>query len=153
VVLFIPGDQFLAAALNEQPNLLEEAIRQGIVLATPSSFVALLKTVAYGWRQVALARNAEEIRDLGEDLYKRAAVFAAHMARLGKSLGSSVEAYNSAVGSLERQLLPGARKFAELGISIDRQIEVVEPVERLVRPVAEQAAGSESTGGNDGDAS
>jgi DNA recombination protein RmuC len=153
VVLFIPGDQFLAAALNEQPNLLEEAIRQGIVLATPSSFVALLKTVAYGWRQVALAKNAEEIRDLGEDLYRRAAVFAAHMARVGKSLGSSVEAYNSAVGSLERQLLPGARKFAELGISVDRQIEVLEPIERLVRPVVEQAAGTESAEGIDGDAS
>lgn len=140
VVLFIPGDQFLSAALNEQPNLLEEAIRLGVVLATPSSFVALLKTVAYGWRQLALAKNAAEIRDLGEDLYKRAATFAAHMAKLGRSLGGSVEAYNSAVGSLERQLLPGARKFSELGISTDREIEVLEPVERLVRPTADAMA-------------
>jgi DNA recombination protein RmuC len=149
VVLFIPGDQFLSAALNEQPGLLEEALRQGIMIATPSSFVALLKTVAYGWRQLSLAKNAAEIRDLGEELYKRASVFAAHMVKLGRSLGMSVEAYNSAVGSLERQLLPGARKFSELGISTDRQIEVVEPVERLVRPMA-----SDGTPGNgDADAS
>jgi DNA recombination protein RmuC len=152
VVLFIPGDQFLTAALNEQPALLEDAFRQGIMLATPSSFVALLKVVAYGWRQLALAKNAEEIRDLGEDLYKRAAVFAGHMAKLGRSLGTSVEAFNSAVGSLERQLLPGARKFGELGISADRQIEVVEPVERLVRPVTEPAPGAEPAG-DDSDAS
>jgi DNA recombination protein RmuC len=153
VVLFIPGDQFLTAALNEQPTLLEDAFRQGVMLATPSSFVALLKVVAYGWRQLALAKNAEEIRDLGEDLYKRAAVFAGHMAKLGRSLGMSVEAFNSAVGSLERQLLPGARKFGELGINADRQIEVVEPVERLVRPVAEPAPGAETAEGGGGDAS
>jgi DNA recombination protein RmuC len=153
VVLFIPGDQFLTAALNEQPTLLEDAFRQGVMLATPSSFVALLKVVAYGWRQLALAKNAEEIRDLGEDLYKRAAVFAGHMAKLGRSLGMSVEAFNSAVGSLERQLLPGARKFGELGINADRQIEVVEPVERLVRPVAEPVPGAETTEGGSSDAS
>ncbi|HZF17442.1 MAG TPA: DNA recombination protein RmuC [Steroidobacteraceae bacterium] len=147
VVLFIPGDQFLTAAMNEQPNLLEDAFRQGIMLATPSSFVALLKVVAYGWRQLALAKNAAQIRDLGEDLYKRAQVFASHMARLGRNIGTSVEAFNSAVGSLERQLLPGARKFGELGINADKAIETVEPVERLVRPV------TQIPGGSDGDAS
>jgi DNA recombination protein RmuC len=150
VVLFIPGDQFLAAALNEQPSLLEDAFRLGVMLATPSSLVALLKVVAYGWRQVALAKNAIEIRDLGEDLYKRAQVFSSHMAKLGKSLGASVETFNAAVGSLERQLLPGARKFGELGIHSDKPIEVVEPVERLVRDVT--SAGPPD-GGNEGDAS
>lgn len=149
VVLFIPGDQFLAAALNEQPSLLEDAFRQGIMLATPSSLVALLKVVAYGWRQVALAKNAEEIRDLGEDLYKRAQVFSSHMSKLGKSLGASVETFNAAVGSLERQLLPGARKFGELGIHADKAIDTVEPVERLVRDVAATGQGD---GGGDGDA-
>jgi len=148
VVLFIPGDQFLAAALNEQPGLLEEAIRQGVVLVTPSSFVALLKTVAYGWRQLALAQNADAIRQLGEDLYKRAATFTAHMARLGRSLGTSVDAFNSAVGSLERQVLPGARKFTELGVSVDREIETLEPVERLVRG----GAAEEPAATSDGDA-
>lgn len=133
VILFIPGDQFLSAALAELPNLLEDAIRQDVIIATPSSFIALLKTVAYGWRQTALAQNAETIRTLAEDLYKRLAVFTAHLGKLGRSLGSSVDSFNSAVGSLERQVLPGARKFTELGVRPDREIEVIEPVDRLAR--------------------
>jgi len=133
VVLFIPGDQFLSAALAEIPTLLEDGIRQDVIIATPSSFVALLKTVAYGWRQTALAQNAETIRTLAEDLYKRLAVFSSHLGRLGRSLGTSVDAFNSAVGSLERQVLPGARKFTELGVRPDRELEVLDPVDKLVR--------------------
>lgn len=133
VILFIPGDQFLSAALAELPNLLEDAIRQNVIIATPSSFVALLKTVAYGWRQTALAQNAETIRTLAEDLYKRLAVFTAHLSRLGRNLGLGVDAFNSAVGSLERQVLPGARKFTELGVRPEREIESVEPVDKLAR--------------------
>jgi DNA recombination protein RmuC len=133
VVLFIPGDQFLSAALTEMPGLLEDAIRQNVVLATPSSLLALLKAVAYGWRQTALARNAKRIRQLGEDLHRRLVTFAAHLTRLGRSLGGSVDAYNAAVGSLERQVLSGARKFTELGISADRPIEPLEPIDRLAR--------------------
>lgn len=133
VILFIPGDQFLSGALTELPNLLEDAIRQDVILATPTSFVALLKTVAYGWRQTALAQNAETIRTLAEDLYKRLAIFNSHLGKLGRSLGNSVDAFNSAVGSLERQVLPGARKFTELGVRPDREMEVVEPVEKLTR--------------------
>ncbi|HEX2494921.1 MAG TPA: DNA recombination protein RmuC, partial [Steroidobacter sp.] len=116
VILFIPGDQFLSAALSEAPNLLEDAIRQDVIIATPTSFVALLKAVAYGWRQTALAQNAETIRTLAEDLYKRLAVFGSHLNKLGRALSGSVDSYNSAVGSLERQVLPGARKFTELGV-------------------------------------
>jgi DNA recombination protein RmuC len=133
VILFIPGDQFLSAALAEIPALLEDAIRQNVIIATPTSFVALLKAVAYGWRQTALAQNAETIRSLAEDLYKRLGVFAAHLNKLGRNLGSSVDAFNSAVGSLERQVLPGARKFTELGVRPDREIEVLEPIEKLAR--------------------
>ena len=133
VILFIPGDQFLSAALAEQPNLLEDAIRQDVIIATPSSFVALLKTVAYGWRQMALAQNAETIRTLAEDLYKRLAVFTGHLSRLGRNLGLSVDAFNSAVGSLERQVLPGARKFTELGVRPEKEIEPVEPIDKLAR--------------------
>ncbi|HWK73108.1 MAG TPA: DNA recombination protein RmuC [Povalibacter sp.] len=133
VILFIPGDQFLSAALAELPNLIEDAIRQDVIIATPSSFVALLKTVAYGWRQTALAQNAETIRTLAQDLYKRLAVFTGHLGRLGRSLNSSVDAFNAAVGSLERQVLPGARKFTELGVRPDREIEVIEPLDRLAR--------------------
>ena len=133
VILFIPGDQFLSAALAETPNLLEDAIRQDVIIATPSSFVALLKAVAYGWRQMALAQNAETIRTLAEDLYKRLAVFASHLTKMGRNLGTTVDAFNSAVGSLERQVLPGARKFTELGVRPDREIEQVDPVDRLTR--------------------
>ena len=133
VILFIPGDQFLSAALAELPNLLEDAIRQNVIIATPSSFVALLKTVAYGWRQTALAQNAETIRTLAEDLYKRLVVFTGHLSRLGRNLGLGVDAFNSAVGSLERQVLPGARKFTELGVRPEREIESVEPVDKLAR--------------------
>jgi DNA recombination protein RmuC len=133
VILFVPGDQFLSAALAEQPNLLEDAIRQNVIIATPSSFVALLKTVAYGWRQTALAQNAETIRTLAEDLYKRLAVFTGHLSRLGRNLGLSVDAFNSAVGSLERQVLPGARKFTELGVRPEKELESVDPIDKLAR--------------------
>lgn len=133
VILFIPGDQFLSAALAESPTLLEDAIRQDVIIATPSSFVALLKAVAYGWRQTALAHNAETIRTLAEDLYKRLAVFASHLGRLGRNLTSTIDAFNSAVGSLERQVLPGARKFTELGVRPEREIESLEPVDKLTR--------------------
>ena len=145
VILFIPGDQFLSAALAEIPTLLEDAIRQDVIIATPSSFVALLKAVAYGWRQTALAQNAETIRTLAEDLYKRLAVFSGHLIRLGRSLGSSVDCFNSAVGSLERQVLPGARKFTELGVRPEREIETLDPIDRLARepqtaPAAQDAS-------------
>ncbi len=133
VVLFIPGDQFLTAAIGEIPTLLEDAIRQHVIIATPSSFVALLKAVAYGWRQNALAENAAHIQELAEDLYKRLAKFTEHLGKVGRSLGQSVDAYNSAVGSLERQVLPGARKFTELGLRPEREIEEIAPIEKLAR--------------------
>jgi DNA recombination protein RmuC len=133
VVLFIPGDPFLSAALDEVPSLLEDAIRRHVIIVTPSSFVALLKAVAYGWRQNALAANAAQIRELAEDLYRRLARFGDHLGRLGKSLGASIDAYNKAVGSLERQVLPGARRFTELGLRPEREIEEISPIEKLPR--------------------
>ncbi len=137
VILFIPGDQFLSAALNEEPDLIETALSQHIILATPTSFVALLKAVAYGWRQLALADNAEEIRGLAEDLYGRLATFVGHLNKVGKQLSSSVENYNRAMGSLERKVLPGARKFVELGIHPKKEIEPVEQLEALTRTMIE----------------
>jgi DNA recombination protein RmuC len=139
VILFIPGDQFLSAALDQDPELIESALSQRIILATPSSFVALLKAVAYGWRQLALAENAEEIRRLAEDLYGRLSVFVSHLNKVGRQLGSSVESYNRAVGSLERKVLPGARKFTELGIHPKRELETVEPLESLPRTIIEES--------------
>jgi len=137
VILFIPGDQFLSAALNEEPDLIEYALSRQIILATPTSFVALLKAVAYGWRQLALADNAREIRILAEDLYGRLATFVTHMNRVGRQLASSVENYNKAVGSLERSVLPGARKFTELGVHAKKEIEKLESLEPVPRTMIE----------------
>ena len=148
VILFIPGDQFLSAALNEDPDLIEYALSQQIILATPTSFVALLKAVAYGWRQLALADNAEEIRRLAEDLYGRLNAFVGHMNKVGKQLASSVENYNRAVGSLERKVLPGARKFVELGIRPKKEIEQVEPLESLPRTMVESGKDSDDDTGD-----
>jgi len=139
VILFIPGDQFLSAALNEDPDLIESALAQQIILATPTSFVALLKAVAYGWRQLALADNAQEIRKLAEDLYGRLATFVSHMNKVGRQLASSVESYNRAVGSLERKVLPGARKFVELGIHTKKKIEKVDTLDPVPRTMIESA--------------
>jgi DNA recombination protein RmuC len=152
VVLFLPGDQFLSAALQENPDLIDESLSQNVMLATPTSLVALLKAVAYGWKQTALAENAEEVRRLGEDLYKRLAVFGEHLARLGKALGGGVDAFNKAVGSLEQQVLPAARRFPELGLRVNRVLEPLEPVEALTRtPRVGGAASSESTDGTAAD--
>jgi len=133
VVLFLPGDQFLTAALHENQGLIDESLRQNVMLATPTSLVALLKAVAYGWKQTVLADNAAEIRRLGEDLYKRLAVFGEHLGKLGKALGSSVDSFNKAVGSLEHQILPAARRFPELGLRVQRELEIMEPVDALAR--------------------
>ncbi|HWW30787.1 MAG TPA: DNA recombination protein RmuC [Steroidobacteraceae bacterium] len=133
VVLFLPGDQFLAAALQENPGLIDDSMRQNVMLATPTSLVALLKAVSYGWKQTVLAENAAEVRRLGEELYKRLAVFGEHLGKLGKSLGSSVESYNRAVGSLEQSVLPAARRFPELGLRVSREIDPIEPVADLAR--------------------
>ena len=137
VILFIPGDQFLSAALNEEPDLIEYALSQQIILATPTSFVALLKAVAYGWRQLALADNAKEIRVLAEDLYARLATYVSHMNKVGRQLASSVENYNKAVGSLERSVLPGARKFVELGVHPKKEVEKLESIEAVPRTMIE----------------
>lgn len=145
VILFIPGDQFLSAALNEEPDLIEYALSKHIILATPTSLVALLKAVAYGWRQLALADNAQEIRVLAEDLYGRLATFVGHMNRMGRQLANSVETYNKAVGSLERSVLPGARKFTELGVHAKKDLEKLESLEPVPRTMIENAADEDET--------
>ncbi len=132
-VLFLPGDQFLSAALAERPELLENALAQSVIIATPSTLVALLKAVAYGWRQSAVAQNAAQIRDLGQELYRRLGTFNAHLGRMGQRLSGAVEAYNAAVGSLERQVMPQARRFHELGVTGDAPAPALEPIGQLVR--------------------
>ncbi len=148
VVLFLPGDQFLSAALAENPDLIDESLRQNVMLATPTSLVALLKTVALGWKQAALAENAAEIRKLGEDMYKRLGVFADHLTKLGRSLGASVDSFNKAVGSLEQQVMPAARRFPGLGLRVNRELELIEPIETLTR--VPRVAGPHETRSDDG---
>ncbi|MEM6575061.1 MAG: DNA recombination protein RmuC [Pseudomonadota bacterium] len=132
-VLFIPGEQFLAVALERDGQLLEEALRQRVILATPTSLVALLRAIAFSWRQVAMIENAGEIRRLAETFQKRVGIFSEHVAKLGKALGSSVDHYNRSVGSLERQVLPSARRLTELGVEERREIQVPAAVESPVR--------------------
>ena len=138
VVLFIPGEQFLSAALEIDSTLLEDSMSQNIILATPTNFIALLKAVSYGWKQQALAENAIEIRELGESLYKRLVTFTAHLEKLGKSLNSSVEHFNSSVGSLERNVMPSGRKFVEMGIRAKTDLVELQPIEKQVREVQDQ---------------
>lgn len=135
VVLFIPGDQFLSAALDVDHTLIEDALSQNVILATPTSFVALLRAIAYGWRQEVLAENAEVIREVGQDLYGRLATFAEHLSRLGRSLDSSVSAYNKAISSYDSRILPGAKKFTELGVAARKEPPRLDPIERSARHV------------------
>jgi DNA recombination protein RmuC len=117
VVLFVPADPFLDVALQRDPTLLEHAFTRNIVLATPATLIALLRTVAYAWRQEALARNAVAVHTLARELYGRMSTLGEHVSKLGGSLSGAVTAYNRAVGSLEARVLVSARKLADLGVS------------------------------------
>ncbi|MDX2186791.1 MAG: DNA recombination protein RmuC [Opitutaceae bacterium] len=115
VVLFLPGDHLLTAALQGDPTLLDRAVSKKVLLATPTTLIALLKAASYGWRQEAVSANAEEVSRLGRELYDRLATFADHLERVGKGLEAAMKGYNSAVGSFESSVLPSGRRFAELG--------------------------------------
>jgi DNA recombination protein RmuC len=147
VILFIPGDQFLSAALAQRPMLLDDALRQNVILATPTSLVALLKAVAYGWQQTALAENAAEIRGLAVQLYERLNTFTSHLAGVGKALGDSVRAFNSSVGSLERMVLPSARRFTDLGVQPRQRLSPLKDVEETPRDAASAADDNADTVG------
>ena len=140
-VLFLPGDQFLSGALAKRPDLLDNALRTGVIVATPSTLIALLKAVAHGWRQATVAQNAAQIRDLGQELHRRLGNFLGHFSRAGRQLGGAVDAYNSAVGSLERQVLPGARRFSQLGAATGEPLTGPESIEQPVRslPCSDEA--------------
>jgi DNA recombination protein RmuC len=129
VILFIPGDQFLAAALTVQPQLIEEALADSVVLASPATLMAVLKCVAYCWRQNQVTVNARQIQALGGELHSRLATFLAHLAKVGQRLGGAVEAYNAAAGSLQRQVVPQARRLRDLGATAEAPLAAPEDVD------------------------
>lgn len=138
VVLFVPGENFLAAAAERDPNLFEDALASKVIITTPSTMVALAKSVAYGWRQEQSAKNAQEIADLGRELYRRMAVMADHLGKVGDAIGQSVTRYNALLGSVESRVMPQARKFKELGAG-DAGIDIaaaapIETAPRLPAP-------------------
>ncbi len=143
VVCFVPADAFLDAALREDPALLEHAFERDVVLATPSTLVALLRTIAYSWRQHSLAANADAVLQLGRDLYRRLATMGDHVDRLGRSLGTAVAAYNDTVGSLEHRVLSTARQMNDLGLMPPSSR--LDPAARLHEAVPRQLSVSELT--------
>ncbi len=136
VVLFLPGDQLLSAALHGDPSLLERAVSKKVLLATPTTLIALLKAAAYGWRQEALSENAAEVSRCGRELYDRVSVFTDHLEKVGKGLEGALKGYNAAVGSLESSVLPSARRMAELGAKGTKTLGAPAGVETGVRELS-----------------
>jgi DNA recombination protein RmuC len=140
VVLFLPGEAFFSAAMEHDPTLLEEGINRNVILATPTTLIALLKAVYYGWKQEAIAADARKISDLGRELYERTATMTDHLGKLGGSLDNAVEAFNRTIGSFESRVLPSARRLRELGVAGQKEIREILKVEdrpRSVEPAPE----------------
>ncbi len=135
VVMFLPDETFLRAALEQDPSLVELAVANNVIPASPTNLIGLLRAVHYGWQQETIAESAREVSDLGRELYKRLSTMGAHFARMGKSLDGAVKAYNETVGSLERQVLVQARRFERHGISGIEPPEL-QPIERQTRALA-----------------
>jgi DNA recombination protein RmuC len=136
VVMFLPGETFFSAALEQDPGLIEQGVAQRVIPSSPTTLIALLKAVAYGWNQAKLARSAHEISTLGKDLHDRLRSLAGHLEAVGKGLDRAVECYNKAVGTLESRVMVSARKFAELGAPVTEEIPDIEPIETTTRTLS-----------------
>ncbi|HTT77830.1 MAG TPA: DNA recombination protein RmuC [Candidatus Binataceae bacterium] len=136
VVLFLPGEMFFSAALQEDPALIEDAASRKVILATPTTLIALLKAVAYGWRQEQLAENAGRISELGRQLHERLATMTDHFGKVGRSLHNAVDDFNRAVGSFEGRVLPAARRFRELAVGGKQEISILEPIDGVPRDLS-----------------
>ena len=136
VVMFLPGETFFSAALEQDTGLIEHGVLNRVIPASPTTLIALLKAINYGWNQEKLARNAQQISDLGKELHERLRKLAGHITAVGTNLDRAVEAYNQAVGSLENRVMVSARKFAELGASVAEDIPDLEPIETTARALS-----------------
>jgi len=141
VLLFLPGETFYSAALEIDPKLIEDGVDQGVIIATPTTLIALLKAVSYGWRQEQMATNAHEVSKLGKDLYDRLRTFTGYFADIGRGLDRALDSYNKGVGSLEARVLVTARKFKERGAIAGEEIDVLEPIDKLARPLSMDEGG------------
>jgi DNA recombination protein RmuC len=136
VLLFLPGESFYSAALEQDPKLIEDGINQKVIIATPTTLIALLKAISYGWQQEQRAANADEVGKLGKELYDRLRIFLTHFSDIGKNLDRALESYNKGVGSLEARVLVTARKFKERNAITGEEIESLEPIDKLARPLS-----------------
>ena len=136
VVMFLPGETFFSAALEQDSSLIEQGVLSRVIPASPTTLIALLKAVNYGWNQEKLARNAKQISELGKELHDRLRLLAGHITQVGTGLDRAVESYNKAVGSLESRVLVSARKFAELGASVADDIPELAPIETTARALS-----------------
>jgi len=133
VVLFLPGESFFSAALEQDRELMDDGMQKHVMIATPTTLIALLRAVAFGWRQEQIEQNARAISDLGKDLYDRIRTFLSHLEDVGASLERATKSYNKAVGSLESRVLPAARKFKELGAATGEEMAELEPLDETPR--------------------